>query len=192
MTVRREVIRVKGEGKVAEKVFEIEYTHHGPVVARRPGKAYAMKLPYFDQYRLPEQAYRMATARNLGEMKQALALFQLMEQNVMVATVDGDVFYVRNGRVPVRPKGFDWRRPVAGNTAASEWLGFHALGDLVQSENPWQGYLQNCNVSPEFMTRFCPMTPQRYADRPYLYNPDNPLHQRAAMVVELLHDNPRV
>jgi acyl-homoserine lactone acylase PvdQ len=148
-----------------------------------------MKLPYFDEFRLTEQTYAMAKAHNLAEMKEALTMFQLMEQNVMVATVDGDICYVRNGRVPIRPKGFDWRRPVPGNTSASEWLGLHRLGDLVQSTNPWQGYMQNCNVSPEFMTTFCPMVPERYAAHPYLYNPDNPLHQRAAMVLEHLHDN---
>ena len=78
----------------------------------------------------------MATARNLREMKEALSLFQLMEQNVMVATVDGDIFYLRNGRIPVRPKGYDWTRPVPGNTKESEWLGIHPLDDLVQSHNP--------------------------------------------------------
>ncbi len=192
MTVRNEVIRVKEGDQVRERMFEIEYTHHGPVVAHRSGKAYAMKLPYMEEYRLPEQSYLMATAKNLAEMKRALSLFQLMEQNVMVATVQGDTFYVRNGRVPIRPRGFDWKRPVPGNTSASEWQGIHALDDLVQSENPWQGYLQNCNVSPEFMVKFSPMMPARYADRPYLYNPDNPLHQRAAMVLELLHQNGRV
>ncbi|MCI0465134.1 MAG: penicillin acylase family protein [Gemmataceae bacterium] len=192
MTTRRESIRVKEGAKVVEKVFEIDSTHHGPVVARRKGKAYAMKLPYMDEYRLPEQAYRMATARNLDEMKKALALFQLMEQNVMVATVDGEIYYVRNGRVPIRPKGYNWRLPVPGNTSASEWLGIHALGDLVQLHNPWQGYMQNCNVAPQHITRFCPLTPERYAERPYLHNADNPLHQRAATVLELLHTNTRM
>jgi acyl-homoserine lactone acylase PvdQ len=192
MTVRTETIGVKENDKVVQKQFEIAYTHHGPVVARKNGKGYAMKLPYFDQFRLPEQSYAMATARNLAEMKKALSMFQLMEQNVMVATVDGDIFYVRNGRVPIRPAGFDWRRPVPGNTAKSEWLGIHTIDDLVQSLNPWQGYLQNCNVSPEHMTKFCPMTPERYAERPYLYNPDNPLHQRAAMMRDELHANTRV
>jgi penicillin amidase len=192
LTVRTETIGVKENGKVVQRIFEIAYSHHGPIVARKPGKAYAMKLPYFDQYLLPQQSYAMATARNLAEMKQALSLFQLMEQNVMVATVDGDIFYVRNGRVPIRPPGFNWRLPVPGNTSASEWLGYHPLADLVQILNPWQGYLQNCNVSPEFMTRFCPLTPERYAQRSYLYNPDNPLHQRAAMMRELLHANTKV
>src|SRR5262249_15889667 len=192
MTVRAETIRVKEKEGVREHRVEIEYTHHGPVVAHKNGKAYAMKLPYFDQYRLPEQAYAMATARNLAEMKKALALFQLMEQNVMVATVDGDIYYVRNGRVPVRPKGYDWTKPVPGNTSASEWLGLHELDDLVQSHDRWQGYMHNCNVSPEHMMKFCSLVPQRYAERPYLYNPDNPLHQRAAMTLEQLHANTHV
>ena len=192
MTVRTEIIRVKEAEGVSERRFEIAYTGHGPIVAHRATRGYAMKLPYFDQYELLEQCYQMATARNLAEMKKALGMFQLMEQNIMVATVDGDVFYLRNGRVPIRPPGYNWKRPVPGNISGSEWLGMHALEDLVQSENPWQGYLQNCNVSPEFMTRFCPMTPERYPHKPYLYNPDNPLHQRAAMVLALLHENGRV
>lgn len=192
MIVRKEVIRVKQEGRIVEKPFEIAYTHHGPVVARKDGKGYAMKVPYFDEFRLTEQAYGMATARNLAEMKKALAMFQLMEQNVMVATVDDDIFYLRNGRVPVRPKGYDWTKPVPGNTSRSEWLGLHPIEDLVQSLNPWQGYLQNCNVSPEFMVRFSPMTPERYAERPYLYNKDNPLHQRAATTLRQLHNRTRL
>jgi acyl-homoserine-lactone acylase len=190
MTVRKEIIKVKAGDKVVEKTFEIASSHHGPIVARKDGKAYAMKLPYFDQYRLPEQAYLMATAKNLSDMKKALSLFQLMEQNVMIATVQGDLFYVRNGRVPIRPTGpYDWRRPVAGDTSKTEWQGLHDLADLVQLHNPWQGYMQNCNVSPEHMTFACPMTKERYRARPYLYNEDNPLHQRAAMVRELLHVN---
>src|SRR5262249_14667694 len=42
------------------------------------------------------------------------------------------------------------------------------------------------------MVRFSPMTPARYADRPYLYNPDNPLHQRAATTREQLHHATRM
>jgi acyl-homoserine lactone acylase PvdQ len=189
MMVRTEVIRVKEGDQVKDKTVEFESTHHGPVVARRGGFAYAMKLPYADEFRLLEQSYGMATAKNLAEMKKALGMLMLMEQNIMVATVDGDIYYLRNGRVPVRPKGFDWQRPVPGNTSASEWLGIHPLEDLAQLTNPWQGYLQNCNVSPEHMTRFCPLTPARFADRPYLYNTDNPLHQRAAMARQILDLN---
>ncbi len=191
MVVRPDVIRVKAGDKVKEMKVEIEYTRHGPVVARKHGQAYAMKLPYMDEFRLLEQGYATATAKNLADVKKALSMLQLMEQNVMVATVDGDIYYVRNGRVPVRPKGYDWRLPVPGDTPATEWQGIHPFEDLVQLTNPWQGYMQNCNVAPEFMIRYCPLTPARYAEHPYLYNPDNGnvLHQRAAMARQLLDVN---
>jgi acyl-homoserine lactone acylase PvdQ len=193
MTVRTEIIKVKNGDKVEAQKYEIEATHHGPIVARREGKAYAMKLPYADEFRLVEQTYAMSTAKSLADVKHALSMFQVMEQNIMIGTVEGDIFYLRNGRVPIRPKGFDWTRPVPGNTSASEWLGVHPLEDLAQLTNPWQGYMQNCNVAPEHMMRFCPLTPTAFAERLYLYNPrDNPLHQRAAMNREQLHANSRV
>src|SRR5262249_36432162 len=59
MTVRTETIAVKQDGKVVKKSVEIESTHHGPVVARKDGKAYAMKLSYADEFRLIEQGYQM-------------------------------------------------------------------------------------------------------------------------------------
>ncbi len=78
----------------------------------------------------------MMTARNLAEMKQALSHLQLMAQNIMVATVQGDIYYLRNGRVPIRAEGVDPSRPIPGNTSATEWKGIHPMSDLVQIENP--------------------------------------------------------
>jgi len=68
----------------------------------------------------------------------------------------------------------------------------------VQITNPPQGYMQNCNVSPQFLFKDCPLTPSETA--PYLFNGfknmdeayDSPLHQRAAMCVSLLHDAKRM
>jgi acyl-homoserine-lactone acylase len=194
MTVRTELIRVKEGQKVVEKKFEIDETRHGPVVARRGNSAYCLKIPYYDQVKVTEQLYRMATAKNLAEMKQALAMLQLMEQNIMIGTVQGDIYYVRYGRVPIHPAGFDFKRPVPGNISKSEWQGLHKFKDLLQIENPPQGYMQNCNVSPQFMTRGKLVDPDAWKDRADLFNGywsldhryDNPLHQRAAMVLELL------
>jgi acyl-homoserine lactone acylase PvdQ len=196
MTVRSETIRVKDKDAVRDEKVEIEYTRHGPVVARKDGKAYVFAIPYFNEVALADQTYQMATARNLAEMKQALSMLQLMMQNVMVGTVQGDIYYVRNGRVPVRPAGYDYKRALPGNTSKAEWQGIHPFEDLVQLTNPPQGYMQNCNVCPQFLMKDCPLRPS--PDRPYLFNGfngfdkrdqayDNPLHQRAAMCVDLLH-----
>lgn len=193
LTTSTEVIRVKNGDTVEEVTKKIEYTHHGPIVAHRDGKGYAMKLPYFGEVGLSEQIYAMMTSRNLAEMKAALGRLQLMEQNIMVSTVQGDIFYLRNGRVPIRPPGYDWSRPVPGNTSRTEWLGIHPLSDLVQITNPPQGYMQNCNVSPAVMMVGSPLKPEVYAKRPYLFNEEQPyLHQRAAQVRSELHADDRL
>jgi len=54
-------------------------------------------IPYADEVGLTDQTYQAMTAHNLDEMKRALAHLQLMSQNVMVSTIQGDIYYVRNG-----------------------------------------------------------------------------------------------
>ncbi len=185
MTVRKEKIKVLVDGKINEKEVEFESSHHGPIVARKAGKAYAMAIPYINEVGLTDQIYEMYMARNLEEMKKALAKLQLMQQNVMVGTVQGDIYYVRNGRVPARAKGVDPGKPVPGNTSATEWQGIHPMSDLVQIANPPQGYMQNNNCSPFAMMKDSPLRAEKYP--PYIYNDaNNPGHQRAAMTLEEL------
>jgi len=192
--VHLEIIRVKKGDSVEEVPVTIESTHHGPIVAHRDGKAYAVKIPYANEVTLSDQTYEMMTARSLGEIQDALRRFQLMEQNVMVATVKGDIYYVRNGRVPIRPQGsYDWSKPVPGNTSKTEWLGIHPLEDLVQVLNPPQGYMQNCNVSPAVMMVDSPLPKEKFAAHPYLFNEERPyLHQRAAQTRAELHAETRL
>lgn len=191
MEVIRERIAVLDGGNLVLKNVEFHYTHRGPVVARRGDMAYSMAIPYFDQVYQIDQVYKMNTARNLEEMKQAIGMRQYMSQNIMVATVDGDIYYVRNGRVPIRPDGWDFSRPVPGYTADTEWLGIHDLKDLVQITNPPQGYMQNCNVSPSVMMEDSPLLAENYPG--YIYNDEaGTPHQRAAMTLEHLRINDRV
>ena len=186
LTLIREKIGVKTAAGIDVKDVTIEYTHHGPVWAHKDGKSYSMATPYATEFRLLEQAWAMTTARNLTEMKKALAMRQYMAQNIMVGTVDGDIFYIRNGRVPVRPKACDPSKPQPGS-GACEWSGIHPVADLVQIANPPQGYMQNCNISPFAMMKDSPLTPEKWAEHPYLYNAGRtPAHQRAAMTLDQL------
>ena len=162
MTVRTCTIGVKVGTELKSRTVDIEYTHHGPVVARKGHKAYTIAIPYMDQVGLGDQIFEMMKAHNLDEMKQALGRLQLMAQNVMVATVQGDIYYLRNGRVPIRRPGVDPSRPVPGNTSANEWRGIHPLADLVQITNPPGGWMQNCNCSPAAMMLDSPMVPEKY------------------------------
>jgi len=190
---RREKIGIKTGETVSWKEVAIQSTHHGPIVAHKDGKAYAAAIPYAEEFRLVEASWATMNARNLGEMKKALGMLQFMSQNIMVGTVEGDIYYLRNGRVPIRPKGCDPSKPMPGWTGACEWQGIHPFEDLIQIENPPQGYMQNCNVSPEWLMKDSPLTPEKYRDRFYLYNaPPGPPHQRAGMVLELLDSARRV
>jgi acyl-homoserine-lactone acylase len=187
LEIRRAKIGVKNGDKIDWKEVTIESTVHGPIVAHKNGKAYSVAIPYANEVKLMDESWGMVTARNLTEMKKALAMLQLMAQNIMVGTVDGDIYYVRNGRVPVRPKGCDPEAPMPGASGACEWQGIHPFKDLVQITNPPQGYMQNCNVSPFAMMKDSPLLPEKYAAYPYLYNAGRtPPHQRAAMVRDLL------
>jgi len=187
-TIRKQTINVKNGERVEPREVNLTFSHHGPIVARKDGKAYAMAIPYQDEVGLTDQAYEMMKARNLAEMKQALSRLQLMAQNIMVATIQGDIFYLRNGRVPIRPKGTDPSRPIPGNTSRTEWQGIHPMSDLVQIENPPCGWMQNCNCSPAAMMNRDQPRHEDYSHRPHLYNasPSSDAHQRAEMVTDLL------
>ncbi|MBW7866550.1 MAG: penicillin acylase family protein [Candidatus Hydrogenedentes bacterium] len=147
------------------------YSLYGPVWETPDpdkGVAYCGASRYIESMGLLEQSLGMVRAKSCDEFLEALGMFELMEQNISFADTGGNIQYLRNGAVPIRPEGFDWSVPVPGGTDATRWLGFHPVGDLVQVKNPPQGYFQNCNCSPAVMMRDSPMTPDKYRD--YIFN----------------------
>src|SRR5579862_1802206 len=114
LETRTEKIGVKVADRIDWKEIPIESTVHGPIVAHKNGKSYSISIPYADEVRLMDESWGMVTAHNLAEMKKALGMLQFMAQNIMVGTVDGDIYYVRNGRVPVRPADCDPSKPLPG------------------------------------------------------------------------------
>lgn len=167
-TISEITIPVRGADPVTMPAYT---THLGPAF-REPDEETQTVLvgatPYFDQMLLLEQGYKMVQAKNVHEFHESLAMNQYMEQNLMSADREGNIGYVRVGRTPIRPEGYNWGAPVPGNTSKTAWRGIHPLEDHVQIVNPAQGYMQNCNISPAQMMEDSPLTPDRYKD--YLYN----------------------
>ena len=64
----------------------------------------------------------MGKAKVLGEFMNAMAMMQFAPQNTMYGDVCGNIFYPRAGRAPIHPDGYDWTRPVPGNTSKTELL----------------------------------------------------------------------
>jgi acyl-homoserine lactone acylase PvdQ len=182
-------ILVKTDSGLRAEKREVRSTQHGPIILTEGNRAYALKSPYMDQIGFVDVLLRQARARNLEEFKAAMGMNQWMQQNIMYADVEGNIYYLRAGRVPIRPKGYDFLRVVPGNTSASEWLGIHPLKDLPQVLNPSDGYMQNCNADPMTMMAHPPFKPEDYAaylynDTPYRYNSRA---ERARQVLEANH-----
>ncbi|NTW45115.1 MAG: penicillin acylase family protein, partial [Anaerolineaceae bacterium] len=129
-------------------------------------------------------------------VKEGLSLLQLFPCNFMAADISGNIYYQRTGRVPERPEGYDFSKPVDGSTSKTEWLGIHSTADLLQVTNPPQGYMQNCNVPPDAMMENSPFhlensLPYIFADltqqQAFGYNTkDKWINSRGARISELL------
>lgn len=187
LTAREVSIDIKGAGS---KKFTLLSSHHGPIVATAEGKAYALKSSYADQVKIVEAWLEFNFAKDYRGFMKGMATQQIFPQNVMVADTKGNIYYQRTGRVPIRPDGVDCSKPLDGSTSKTEWLGIHPSSDMVQTLNPEQGYMQNCNIPPDVMMVDSPMTPDKYP--PYIFSDlsHGPRggwsNQRGARAVELL------
>ena len=178
-------VEVSVAGEAAPREATFWYSHHGPIVARQGDKAWAAALAYEEEIGYLESKYWFMVAEDYEGAAAALDVRQIMPQNVMIADTGGNIYYQRTGRVPIRPDGYDWSRPVDGSTSETEWLGIHPASDLMSLLNPERGYMQNNNIGPDTMLVDSPLVPERYPA--YLYNqPALYTHQRGAVAVSLL------
>lgn len=161
-------IRVKDEDPVIRPAV---FTHLGPVMkfsGDAGSKAYVGAAPLLESTKIMQQAWKMVTATNVHEFYAAVGMGEFNEQNIMFADVHGNIGYVRTGKSPIRPHGYDWTAPVPGHTSATAWKGIHPVDDLIHIFNPPQGYMQNCNISPENMMPDSPFQKDRYLS--HLFN----------------------
>ena len=183
------------DGSTRDYVWES--TPHGPIVARTEGVAYAARISYDASTNRNSAWEALNFAEDYRGAVAACETLSMFPQNVMVADTSGNIYYQRTGRVPVRPSGYDWSRPVDGSTSASEWQGIHPASDHLQALNPASGYLQNCNIPPDAMI---PASPFSLAAQPdYLFSSadhgdafDGWTNQRGARAIELLQADPDV
>ena len=91
----------------------------------------------------------MLLATNDAEMEKALAATEIYPANLVYAGSDGTINFIRPGRLPIRPAGYDGSKPMDGNSSAGAWLGVRKLGELLRLKDPAQGFLTNSNVSPD-------------------------------------------
>jgi acyl-homoserine-lactone acylase len=129
---------------VKRKIYTSKY---GPTVMGKNGTFSIRNTAMFSIAAL-EQWYRMNKARNFTQFYKALKMEAIPGYNVVYADRYDTIFYLSNGRMPLRQPGYNWRSTVPGNTSKTLWTNFHPVEELPQVLNPPSGYLFNSNHSP--------------------------------------------
>ncbi|MBA3530479.1 MAG: penicillin acylase family protein, partial [Ardenticatenales bacterium] len=148
LTVRREVIQVKGEEDV---VIEVKETRHGPLLN---DVVKGLSEPIAFQWRATMTPTRLADAilgvnraSNRDEFIEALRLWDSPAQNLMYADMEGNIGYVATGDIPIRPAA-GGLLPQPGWSGEWEWQGMVPFEEQLQSWNPSEGYLLTANEFP--------------------------------------------
>ncbi|MEN0005758.1 MAG: penicillin acylase family protein [Bacteroidota bacterium] len=95
-----------------------------------------------------EQWYRMTKATHFEEWYECLKMQGHPGMNIVYADKEDHIFYLSNGRFPVRDPQFDWQQTLPGNTSASLWEEYYPLDSVLQVLDPSCGYVFNTNNSP--------------------------------------------
>ncbi len=145
MQVVDEPIKVKG---VVSETLKVQITRHGPIMTPVLGagvtKALALQWTALrERSQLFESVLAIDRAKNWGEFRSALKMWDAPSQNFVFADVDGNIGYQMPGLVPIRAKG-NGTVPVPG-TGEYEWTGYIPFDELPFVYNPPTHFVATAN-----------------------------------------------
>ena len=162
---------------------------YGPTITTAKG-VFSFRTPGIMDIRGLEQWYRMNKARNFSEFRKALKMEAHPGYNIVYGDRYDTIFYLSNGRMPLRHPDYNWRGILPGNTTSTLWTKFHPVENLPQVINPPSGYVYNVNHSP-FNATACEdnIREEDYDSTMGYETHDN---NRSLRVMELIEEYPRV
>ncbi len=190
LEVRKAPIRVKLLGPIHWTVnMEVCWSVYGPVV-RRPHGVYAIRWAGMGDIRQVEQWYRMNKAQTMEQWEQAVRMSTLPMFNCTYADSEGNILYHYQALLPLRAKGYDWKKAVPGNTSQTLWTAYLPYDKLPQVKNPDSGFVMNCNNTP-FNTTLDPENPKKEDYAPE-FGIENRMTNRAMRALALLGSDPSI
>lgn len=162
---------------------------YGPTVITDNG-VFSVRTGAFMDIRALEQWYRMNKAKTFSQFKAALNMQAHPGYNIVYGDRYDTIFYLSNGRIPVRNPNFDWRGVVPGNTRLTLWEKFQPVENLPQVLNPGSGYVYNTNHSPFNATAPEDNIREEDYDSTMGYQTDD--NNRSVRVMKLMQECPRV
>jgi acyl-homoserine-lactone acylase len=126
---------------------KIYWSKFGPTLITDKG-VFSIRTAGIMDIRSLDQWYWMNKSRNFSEFKKALKMEALPSYNIVYGDRYDTIYYICNGKLPVREPGFNWKGTLPGNTSKVLWSEFHPVENLPQVLNPSSGYVYNANHSP--------------------------------------------
>lgn len=120
------------------------WSKYGPTFITKHG-TFAFRMPSLFEMNAGEQWYRMNKAKNFTEFYKTLDIQGVVMQNIIYADKYDTIFFIANGKVPVRDPNFDWSKVLPGDTSATLWTEYLKTEELAQNLNPACGYVFNTN-----------------------------------------------
>jgi penicillin amidase len=165
MEIITEEIQVAGGETVEERV---RLTRHGPIITDVYGLdefqgESGIDLP--DEFALAVRwtalepscvlcaVWKFDKAGNWDEFRAAASQFAVPSQNLVFASVDGDIGYQTPGNIPIRTQNHTGMIPVPGWTGEFEWQGYIPFEEMPYAHNPPEGFIITANnavVGPEY------------------------------------------
>jgi acyl-homoserine-lactone acylase len=129
---------------VKKKVYNSIY---GPTVVTDRG-VFSVRTGGIMDIRGLEEWYWMNKATSFHEFKSALKMEAHPSYNIVYGDRYDTIYYISNGKIPVREPGYNWSGTLPGNTSHTRWTKFHPIEELPQLLNPTSGYVYNVNHAP--------------------------------------------
>jgi penicillin amidase len=147
------VVRSTVHGPIVSDVVGIDPVRGSPVPKEAPYGRYEVSLGWtaLTPGRTADAVFALATAAVPADITKAAALFEVPTQNIVFATVAGDIGYQAPGKIPVRavvtgsavPSDGTWPRP--GWDSAYDWKGFVDSASMPSELNPPDGFIVAAN-----------------------------------------------
>ena len=134
---------------MAEKVFTVYRTQHGPIVRNtsEDGTWVSIRLMQ-EPVKALTQSYTRTKSKNYAEFRQVMELHTNSSNNTIFADSEGNIAYFHGNFIPRRDPKFDWTKPVDGSDPATDWHGLLSVDESPKLLNPTSGWLYNSNNWP--------------------------------------------
>lgn len=140
-------LKVAGPLKIPirKTIYESKY---GPTFETDDG-FFAWRFVVAQNIKMGEQWYAMNKATNYEEFHKALEIRGIASLNIVYADKEDNIYFISNGRLPVRNENYNWQEVIPGDTSATLWgENLIPLDSLPQILNPECGWVFNTNNTP--------------------------------------------